>query len=594
MTGILTLLDQPRTLDALARPTSAIIAFYLTGTTTLANIYSDPGLTIPAANPVTLSSGQLFPEIFLDPSIVYRRKITYGDGSIHDVDPFTTGFNADSVIFNQAGVGATERSVESRLRETISVKDFDATGDGITDDTAFIQAAINAAIANSFSELHFPARSSGNYYKVTSPLVISEPISIRGAGKEAVVIMGVGMSAGEYIFDFDCAAVDSVDHISISGLTIRSLDGVPNGIRMKNVAYVDCSDVNLFNVYDGITFDGTRCFSHNYDNISPVQIGRNTIRWPAAFNGGGHFAFNGSTFSGDVGMAVVAGAIIDGISLTSINFEQCDTHAAVINGTVAGLSISGCRTEANDSTDFVFAPTGANEYIGGLSITGSIFLASDAGAATRIYLGGGSGKVRGFNVSGNVVTHPTNTFAGKLVELQANAESGVISGNFLRGTDASGAVIINTPTAGVTVFSNENLTGKLPEYWGTATWGVAEGTWTPIDSSGATLSFAAASGRYTKIGRHVFWQAFVTYPATANGSNAVIGGLPFSVGGLSGNSEGRAGGHVDVSNLGSVAGILQGAAGATTISIVNPQTNASLTNANVSGKSFYLSGSYSL
>lgn len=144
MTGTITLLDQPRTLDALARPTSAIIYFYLTGTTTLANIYSDAGLTTPAANPILLSSGQFFPDIFLNPDISYRRYIQYGDGGIHDIDPLPTGFNAASVIFNQAGAGATERSVESRLRETISVKDFGAIGDGVANDAVAIQAAINS------------------------------------------------------------------------------------------------------------------------------------------------------------------------------------------------------------------------------------------------------------------------------------------------------------------------------------------------------------------------------------------------------------------------------------------------------------------
>lgn len=91
MTGVITLLDQPRTLDSLARPTSAVISFYLTGTTTLANIYSDVGLTTPTTNPISISSGELFPDIFLDPSITYRRRIVYGDGTIHDVDPYPSG-----------------------------------------------------------------------------------------------------------------------------------------------------------------------------------------------------------------------------------------------------------------------------------------------------------------------------------------------------------------------------------------------------------------------------------------------------------------------------------------------------------------------
>ena len=57
-----------------------------------------------------------------------------------------------------------------------------------------------------------------------------------------------------------------------------------------------------------------------------------------------------------------------------------------------------------------------------------------------------------------------------------------------------------------------------------------EGTWTPVDGSGAGLSFSNTSGNciYTKIGRTVFASFRVTYPSTANGSFAYIGGLPFA------------------------------------------------------------------
>jgi hypothetical protein len=55
-----------------------------------------------------------------------------------------------------------------------------------------------------------------------------------------------------------------------------------------------------------------------------------------------------------------------------------------------------------------------------------------------------------------------------------------------------------------------------------------EGTWTPTDQSGAGLTLTSSgTGRYTKIGRMVQVQASFSYPTTANGSSAVIGGLPF-------------------------------------------------------------------
>jgi hypothetical protein len=56
-----------------------------------------------------------------------------------------------------------------------------------------------------------------------------------------------------------------------------------------------------------------------------------------------------------------------------------------------------------------------------------------------------------------------------------------------------------------------------------------EGTWTPIDSSGAALSFSSVTGKYTKIGNMVSVYGVFTFPVTADATSALIGGLPFHV-----------------------------------------------------------------
>ena len=67
---------------------------------------------------------------------------------------------SEQVTFLQAGTGATQRTALAKLRDTVSVKDFGAVGDGNistgagTDNTAAFQAAINNSGAN--AAIYFP------------------------------------------------------------------------------------------------------------------------------------------------------------------------------------------------------------------------------------------------------------------------------------------------------------------------------------------------------------------------------------------------------------------------------------------------------
>jgi hypothetical protein len=62
-------------------------------------------------------------------------------GNVRKFQNTTTG-TAAGVQFTQAGTGAVQRTVGSKLQDVISVKDFGAVGNGTTDDTQAFKNAV--------------------------------------------------------------------------------------------------------------------------------------------------------------------------------------------------------------------------------------------------------------------------------------------------------------------------------------------------------------------------------------------------------------------------------------------------------------------
>jgi hypothetical protein len=167
----------------------------------------------------------------------------------------------------------------------------------------------------------------------------------------------------------------------------------------------------------------------------------------------------------------------------------------------------------------------------------------------------------------------SNGSATARLTVQTGGDVTVNTGNLVVGTAAKGIDFsANTGAAG--------MTSELLNWY-------EEGTFTPTDQSGASLTLAGG-GFYTRVGRIIFWQTTFVFPSTANGSNAQFGGLPFTLNGGS-LAQGRAGAFVTYSSKADLVNLLQISANEIRFYKAG---GTQMTNAELSGGEFYLAGFY--
>lgn len=179
---------------------------YLAGTTTPAVTYTTSSGGTAQPNPIVLDSAGRVPggEIWLTDNVSYKFVLkTSTDVLIATYDNITgignvflstlAASTGSSLIgYLPAGTGAISTTVQAKLREIVSVKDFGAVGDGTTDDTAAIQAAINY-ITNTTFATTWPAGTK-NYdkgggvvvippgrYRITSGLLLGQHVRLQGS-----------------------------------------------------------------------------------------------------------------------------------------------------------------------------------------------------------------------------------------------------------------------------------------------------------------------------------------------------------------------------------------------------------------------------
>lgn len=125
-------------------------------------------------------------------------------------------------VYTPAGTGSVPTTVQSKLRESVSVKDFGAVGDGVADDTAAIQAALDSP---GLSPIYFP---EGNF-KVTGTgsacLTLSKNRMIFGCGRASIIRADNSSNSTDI---FRIAFTDNGGYGDVRQFVMRDLAMFPN------------------------------------------------------------------------------------------------------------------------------------------------------------------------------------------------------------------------------------------------------------------------------------------------------------------------------------------------------------------------------
>lgn len=260
-------LSVPQIEDANGNPASGYtISSYIWDTSTPTPMYTSSA-GAGSATSFTLNSlgqpqsaGGAAVDIFLDEAITYKFIIRDSEGSAvgPTIGPILVGKYATSVRYTQSGTGAVERYANAKMGEIVSVKDFGATGDGVTDDTAAIQAALDYA-ALVFATVLLPRGD----YRTSDALVLSSTTGLRGEGldQSSIRYYGVGGSAIELAGTVLLGKVKC----SLEGFAIYDNGSGVNGINMSYCHYSVLRHLRIFGFTIGLTI--SNCWNNEYEFI---------------------------------------------------------------------------------------------------------------------------------------------------------------------------------------------------------------------------------------------------------------------------------------------------------------------------------------
>jgi hypothetical protein len=251
------------------------------------------------------------------------------------------------VGFLQSGTGAVARTAQDKMRDFVSVKDFGAVGDGVTDDLAAFNAAIAALPAASphtsrVGKLVIP---TGNYY-LSGTLHIRKAVHLCGEGDGAT---GAGIFYPATLLTF-AAGVD--------GINIYSLFDSGNG---NSASYARVSNLTLESLSNGSGATGhgittsARIFVHNVHVTKFAQNGINIVANVGTGNANLSELWNVNSIENGG-----KGFYIDGDNANACLIFKCSAESNVAEGfydaSTIGNTYVACHGSANK-------PSAAPNYV---------------------------------------------------------------------------------------------------------------------------------------------------------------------------------------------------------------------------------------